>query len=82
MHRAMIAFGSNVGRRISHIENALMEMDKRRLNVKSVSSLYETEPMYVTDQDVFLNGACEVSETDPATPLTSALIPHLGGNQS
>jgi hypothetical protein len=63
MHRALIAFGSNIGHRISYIEKALMEMDKRRLKIKSVSSLYETEPMYVTDQDFFLNGACEVSQT-------------------
>jgi hypothetical protein len=63
MHRALIAFGSNMGHRVSDIERALMEMDKRRLKIKSVSRLYETEPMYVTDQDVFLNGACEVSET-------------------
>ena len=29
--------------------------------MKRTSSLWETEPMYVTDQDRFLNGACEVS---------------------
>lgn len=67
MHRALIAFGSNMGHRVGHIERALMEMERRRLNIKSVSSLYETEPMYVINQDVFLNGACEVSETDTKT---------------
>jgi 7,8-dihydro-6-hydroxymethylpterin-pyrophosphokinase (HPPK) len=82
IHQAFIAFGSNTGHRVSHIEKALTEMEKRHLKIKSVSSLYETEPMYVTDQDVFLNGACEVSEIDLATPLTSDLISHLGGNQS
>ena len=63
MHRAMIAFGSNLGDRVSHIERALQEMGKRQLNVSSVSALYETEPMYVIDQHSFLNGACEVSRT-------------------
>jgi hypothetical protein len=62
MHRALIAFGSNIGHRVGHIERALMEMDRRRLKIKSVSGLYETEPMYVTDQDAFLNGACEVCD--------------------
>lgn len=63
MHRVLVAFGSNMGYRIGHIEKALMEMDRRRLRIKSVSGLYETEPMYVTDQDVFLNGVCEVRKT-------------------
>ncbi|KAK2592838.1 trifunctional dihydropteroate synthetase [Conoideocrella luteorostrata] len=38
-------------------------MDRRGIRVKRTSSLWETEPMYVLDQDRFLNGACEV-ETD------------------
>ncbi|KKA30228.1 hypothetical protein TD95_003749, partial [Thielaviopsis punctulata] len=38
-------------------------MDKRGIRVLRTSSLWETEPMYVLDQDRFVNGACEV-ETD------------------
>jgi hypothetical protein len=59
--RAFIAFGSNLGDRVGHIEKALKEMEKRHLKIKSVSALYETDPMYVTNQDTFLNGVCEVS---------------------
>ena len=59
--RAFIAFGSNLGDRVGHIEKALKEMGKRQLKIKSVSALYETDPMYVTNQDTFLNGVCEVS---------------------
>jgi hypothetical protein len=59
--RAFIAFGSNLGDRVGHIERALKEMEKRQLKIKSVSALYETDPMYVTNQDTFLNGVCEVS---------------------
>lgn len=59
--RAFIAFGSNLGDRVGHIEKALKEMEKRQLKIKSVSALYETDPMYVTNQDTFLNGVCEVS---------------------
>jgi hypothetical protein len=81
MHRALIAFGSNMGDRVGHIERALMEMERRRLNIKSVSSLYETEPMYVINQDVFLNGACEVSETDAESLLNAESDFHnLGGD--
>lgn len=60
---AYIALGSNLGDRVAEIEAACREMDKRGIRVKRTSSLWETEPMYVTDQDRFLNGACEV-ETD------------------
>jgi hypothetical protein len=58
---AYIALGSNLGDRIGWIEKACNEMDARGIRVKRTSSLWETEPMYVLDQDRFVNGACEVS---------------------
>ena len=58
---AYIALGSNLGDRIAEIERACNEMDRRGIRVKRTSSLWETEPMYVLDQDRFVNGACEVS---------------------
>lgn len=57
---AYIALGSNLGDRVAEIEKACRLMDKKGIRVKRTSSLYETEPMYVMDQDRFLNGACEV----------------------
>ncbi|KAG6041378.1 hypothetical protein E4U41_004682 [Claviceps citrina] len=60
---AYIALGSNLGDRVAAIQKACTEMDRRGIRVKRTSSLWETEPMYVLDQDPFLNGACEV-ETD------------------
>lgn len=57
---AYIALGSNMGDRIAWIERACNEMDARGITVKRTSSLWETEPMYVLDQDRFVNGACEV----------------------
>lgn len=59
---AYIALGSNLGDRIDWIEKACNEMSKRGIKVNRTSSLWETEPMYVTDQDSFVNGACEVSQ--------------------
>ncbi|KAG5914640.1 hypothetical protein E4U61_005479 [Claviceps capensis] len=61
--KAYIALGSNLGDRVAEIERACNEMDRRGIRVKRTSSLWETEPMYVLDQERFLNGACEV-ETD------------------
>lgn len=70
---AYIALGSNLGDRVAMIEQACREMDVRGIKVKRTSSLWETEPMYVLDQDRFVNGACEVeTELDPL-PLLDAL---------
>ena len=60
MHRAYIALGSNVGDRLGMIESACLEMDRRGISVVRTSGLYETEPMYLEDQQPFTNGACEV----------------------
>lgn len=57
---AYIAVGSNLGRRTRWIELALKEMKSRGIKILRTSSLWETAPMYVTDQDLFLNGVVEV----------------------
>ncbi|KAF4950420.1 hypothetical protein FGADI_8239 [Fusarium gaditjirri] len=57
---AYIALGSNMGDRVAEIERACNEMDRRGIKVKRTSSLWETEPMYVTDQDRFVNGAYQL----------------------
>ncbi|OLN97603.1 Folic acid synthesis protein fol1-like protein 1 [Colletotrichum chlorophyti] len=67
---AYIALGSNLGDRVSWIEQACAEMDRRGIKVKRTSSLWETEPMYVLEQDRFVNGACEVeTELEPLALL-------------
>jgi len=61
--KAYIALGSNVGDRLDMIEKAcrMLEEDPD-IRLRRTSSLYETEPMYVTDQASFLNGACQVGD--------------------
>ncbi|KAK7418517.1 trifunctional dihydropteroate synthetase [Neonectria punicea] len=67
---AYIALGSNLGERVAEIERACNEMDRRGIKVRRTSSLWETEPMYVKDQDRFVNGACEVeTELEPLALL-------------
>lgn len=59
--RKYIAIGSNVGDRIEALESACRTLDgSADVHVVETSPLYETEPMYVEDQDRFLNGVCEV----------------------
>ncbi|CAK7228582.1 trifunctional dihydropteroate synthetase [Sporothrix curviconia] len=68
--RAYIALGGNLGDRIGWIEKACREMDSRGIRVLRTSSLWETEPMYVLDQDKFANGVCEVeTELEPLALL-------------
>lgn len=61
-HRAFIALGSNMGDRVAMIEHACQEMEASgKIRIRRTSSLWETKAMYVLDQDMFINGACEVS---------------------
>ncbi|KAI9710112.1 MAG: trifunctional dihydropteroate synthetase [Bogoriella megaspora] len=59
--KAMVALGSNVGDRVDMIEKACRMMDKHKyIRITRTSSLWETKPMYVTDQGNFVNGVCEI----------------------
>lgn len=57
---AFIAVGSNVGHRISNIDNACTSLDQAGVSIRRTSLLYETAPMYVQNQPVFVNGVLEV----------------------
>ncbi len=70
--KVAIALGSNLGDSFQHIEYALrlLEIPEEILGddgtgkflfVVNTSFLYETAPMYVTDQPSFINCACVVS---------------------
>ncbi|KAK0289131.1 trifunctional dihydropteroate synthetase [Friedmanniomyces endolithicus] len=62
--RICVALGSNVGDRLRSIETACNAIDTEPdMRVVQTSSLYETEPMYVQDQERFLNGVCEIDTT-------------------
>jgi 2-amino-4-hydroxy-6-hydroxymethyldihydropteridine diphosphokinase len=68
LNRVAIALGSNLGDRIANIEAALDKLRENDVTILSLSSLYETKPMYYDDQDPFLNGVCLVAT--PLDPLT------------
>ncbi|KAH6612012.1 folic acid synthesis protein-like protein [Boeremia exigua] len=60
-HRAYVALGSNMGDRVAMIEHACKEMEAHgKIKILRTSSLWETKAMYVVDQDMFVNGACEI----------------------
>ncbi|OJJ81627.1 folic acid synthesis protein [Aspergillus glaucus CBS 516.65] len=72
-HRAFIALGSNMGDRVEMIEKACLEMDRANIKVKRTSSLFETAPMYILNQDPFMNGVCEVETTMEPLELLDAI---------
>ncbi len=59
-HTAYIALGSNIGDRVAYLHTALDALSSYS-TVLETSHLYETDPMLVTDQPLFLNAVCKVS---------------------
>ena len=59
MVEAYIALGSNLGDREANIKKAFDAL-KERIQIVKTSSLYETKPMYVEDQGLFLNCAAKI----------------------
>ena len=59
-HRAYIGLGSNLGNCVENIEFACQEMSNHGIMVTKTSFLYKTKPMYLENQQPFVNGICEV----------------------
>lgn len=75
--RAYLGLGSNVGNRFHNLQSALRLMRERGLVVQSISSAYETAPVYSIppgpEQPDFLNAACAVDTNLSARELLTAL---------
>ena len=61
MYAAYIGFGSNIGDRLVHIQNAIHTLSKTDgITVKKISSLYKTDPVGYEAQAQFLNGVAAI----------------------
>ncbi|MEK6285459.1 MAG: 2-amino-4-hydroxy-6-hydroxymethyldihydropteridine diphosphokinase [Acidobacteriota bacterium] len=69
-----LGLGSNIGDREANLREAIERIKALGLEIKSESSLYETEPVGFTDQPWFLN---QVIETTILAGLTSEYGPVL-----
>ena len=67
-----ISIGSNIGNRASNIQSALARL-KEYGHIVKTSFLYESKPMYYTDQASFLNAACLIRTRLSPGQLLSAL---------
>jgi 2-amino-4-hydroxy-6-hydroxymethyldihydropteridine diphosphokinase len=73
--RAFIGLGSNLGDREAWLRCAVAAVaELPRTQVRGVSSLRNTEPVGVTDQPRFLNGAVEVATSLAPRELLEALL--------
>ncbi len=74
MHTAYVAFGSNMGEKENYIKKALEKIEERGMKIIKVSSIYETEPYGVLDQDSFLNGVVKIETNLTPEDLIGELL--------
>ncbi|KAI5816927.1 folic acid synthesis protein [Pyronema omphalodes] len=72
-HYVYIALGANLGDRYANILTAIAAMEERGIKIVRTSSLYQSAPMYVTDQPTFLNGVVSAVTTLSPEDLLSTL---------
>ena len=61
MHVVYIGFGSNIGDRLAHIQNAIHTLSKTEgITLKEISSIYTTDPVGYQEQAQFLNGVAAI----------------------
>jgi len=68
MHIVYLALGSNIGDRYSNLVAALKRM-RDVVEIRAVSSIYETEPVGYLDQPRFYNIVCSGTTVLPAPEL-------------
>lgn len=74
LRRVFIGLGSNLGDREANLKAALRWMHRKGITVVRVSSLYETEPIGVSEpQPPYLNAVVEVKTGLPLTELLDLL---------
>jgi 2-amino-4-hydroxy-6-hydroxymethyldihydropteridine diphosphokinase len=72
-HTIYISLGSNVGERAENLRRAIAALPLNGMQVKRVSSFYETEPVDYLEQPWFLNCVVEAETELQPLPLIRAL---------
>jgi 2-amino-4-hydroxy-6-hydroxymethyldihydropteridine diphosphokinase len=73
MAKVYLALGSNIGDRENNLREAVRRLEETGVQVKRVSSLYETEPLDYLDQPWFLNAVLEADTQLSASQLLATL---------
>ncbi|HTR81774.1 MAG TPA: 2-amino-4-hydroxy-6-hydroxymethyldihydropteridine diphosphokinase [Bacteroidota bacterium] len=70
MQDAYLGIGSNVGERLRYLADAVEELNAAdAVRVTKISSVYETEPVGMKNQDPFLNAAVQIHTSLSADKL-------------
>lgn len=63
--KVYLALGSNLGDRMGNLTEAVQHLS-RKITIKKISSVYETEPVYFKEQPLYLNAVLSaVTELEP-----------------
>ena len=69
-----MALGSNIGDRVGNIKSAIRMLETSGCRVTGCGRMYESEPMYVEEQERFINSVIEVG--GPPIMAGLKLMPH------
>lgn len=70
--RAILGLGSNVGDKLVNLQAAVNFVDLRVGKVRVISSVWETSPVYVINQDPFYNAVVDIETTLAPEDLLAA----------
>ena len=74
MPSVYIGFGSNIGDRLAHIQNAIHALSKTEgITLEKISSVYKTDPVGYEAQAQFLNGVAAIQTHLPPLSLLHTL---------
>ena len=74
MHAVYIGFGSNIGDRLAHVQNAIRALSKTEgITLQKISSVYKTDPVGYEAQAQFLNGVVAIQTHLPPLSLLHTL---------
>ena len=74
IHVVYIGFGSNIGDRLAHIQNAIHILSKTEgITLQKISSIYTTDPVGYVEQAQFLNGVAAIQTSLPPLSLLHTL---------
>ena len=74
MSVAYIALGSNLGDKAANLRQAVKLLQAKGLQIRAVSSFFQTEPYGVTNQPEFINAAACVETSLPPEALLKLLL--------
>lgn len=73
-HKAFILLGSNLGNRLSQLEEACRAIENAGITIIERSSVYETEPWGNNEQPAFLNMMLQIATTLAPDALMQRLL--------